>query len=234
MRSVWLVFCVCGFHSICPLMDKRLMEGSWWERLTEGETGSCSDGRAMLSKSLIQFSVDRRGCVPSPLFELRPNYGGGNVDNGYLLRRVPFTHWCIQCPRPCSRPLLTHASARDSWTLPGKSGSVSCGVTAPFSWVLVHTRFCLCLSSLLPQSCVSPGGSMVGLMMTFSKMACAIPRSAPPRVPAPMTGHSWPVPLKERLKHSKTCLAQAMWGLLVCIRFCLSPPSISGGYGVWF
>ena len=27
---------------------------------------------------------------------------------------------------------------RDSWTLTGKSGSVSCGVTAPFSWVLVH------------------------------------------------------------------------------------------------
>ena len=32
----------------------------------------------------------------------------------------------------------------DSWTLPGKSGSVSCGVSAPFSWILVHTRFCLC------------------------------------------------------------------------------------------
>ena len=39
---------------------------------------------------------------------------------------------------------LTHTSARDSWTLTGKSGSVSCGVTAPFSWVLVRTRFCLC------------------------------------------------------------------------------------------
>ena len=26
----------------------------------------------------------------------------------------------------------------------GKSGSVSCGVTAPFSWVLVCARFCLC------------------------------------------------------------------------------------------
>ena len=26
----------------------------------------------------------------------------------------------------------------------GKSGSVSCGVTAPFSWVLMHTSFCLC------------------------------------------------------------------------------------------
>ena len=46
--------------------DKRLMETSLWERLTEGETGSCSDG--WLSKSLIQFSVDGWGCVPSLLF----------------------------------------------------------------------------------------------------------------------------------------------------------------------
>ena len=38
--------------------DKRFMEASSWERLTEGETGSCSDGHAMLSKSLIQFSAD--------------------------------------------------------------------------------------------------------------------------------------------------------------------------------
>ena len=36
------------------------------------------------------------------------------------------------------------ASMEGSRTLTGKSGSVSCGVTAPFSWVLVHTRFCLC------------------------------------------------------------------------------------------
>ena len=43
----WLAFLDCGFHSVCLLMekDKRLMEASWWERLTEGETGSCSDGR---------------------------------------------------------------------------------------------------------------------------------------------------------------------------------------------
>ena len=37
-------------------------------------------GRAMLSKSLIQFSVDGWGCVPSLLFDLRPNYGGGHED----------------------------------------------------------------------------------------------------------------------------------------------------------
>ena len=29
--SVWLVFCDCGFHSVCPLIDrdKRVMEASW-------------------------------------------------------------------------------------------------------------------------------------------------------------------------------------------------------------
>ena len=52
-----------------------------------------------------------------------------------LLHSAPPTH---------SRPLLTHISAGDSWTLTGKSGSVACWVTAPFSWVLGHTRFCLC------------------------------------------------------------------------------------------
>ena len=39
-----------------------------------------------------------------------------------------------------------YASTGDSWTLPGKAGSISCGVSAPFSWVLVCTRFCLCPS----------------------------------------------------------------------------------------
>ena len=36
----------------------------------------------MLNKSLIQSSVDGQSCVPSLLFDLRPNYGGGNADNG--------------------------------------------------------------------------------------------------------------------------------------------------------
>ena len=93
----------------------------------------------MLSKSLIQFSVDGQGCVSSLLFDLRPNYGVVTEDNGDLFQKVPCMHCYTQCPRPCSRPPLTHASARDSWTLTGKSGSVSYGVTAPFSWVLVCT-----------------------------------------------------------------------------------------------
>ena len=50
----------------------------------------------MLSKSLIQLSVDKWGCVSSLLFDLRPNYGGGNEDNCNLLQNVPCTHCCAQ------------------------------------------------------------------------------------------------------------------------------------------
>ena len=66
------------------------------------------------------------------------------------------------------------------------SASVSCGVTALFSWVLVRTVFVIVVvvvpsKSLFPQSCESSGGSMVGLMATSSKRAYAIPRSAAPK-----------------------------------------------------
>ena len=43
--------------------------------------------------------------------------------------------------------------------------------------------------SLFPQTFVSSGGSMVGLMATSSKRVYAIPRSAAPRTPAPAAGH---------------------------------------------
>ena len=144
MWSVWLVFCDCCFHSVCPLVEKgkRLIEVSWWERLS-GKLGLVLMGRAILSKSLIQFSVDGWSSFPSLLFDLRSNYGGGNHHNGNLLPKVPCTHCHTQGSQLCRGPQLIHTSSRDSWTLTGKSGSVSCGVAAPFSWVLVHTRFCL-------------------------------------------------------------------------------------------
>ena len=67
MWSVWLVFCDCGFHSACPLRDKvkRLPDGRDW---LWGKLGLVLMGGAMPSKSLIQFSLDGWGCVPSLLF----------------------------------------------------------------------------------------------------------------------------------------------------------------------
>ena len=42
-------------------------------------------GKAMLSKSLMQFSVDGWNYIPPPVIYLEPNYGGGNEGNGGLL-----------------------------------------------------------------------------------------------------------------------------------------------------
>ena len=44
------------------------VEASCWERLTRQKLGLVLMGGAMLSKSLIQFAVDRLGCVSSLLF----------------------------------------------------------------------------------------------------------------------------------------------------------------------
>ena len=134
-------------------------------------------GRAMLSKSLIQFSVDGWGCVPSLLFDLTQNYGGGNEENGDLLQKVPGTHCCTQCPQPCNRPLLTHASARlldthrQVWVSPlwGPCsflwGPGACKVLS------VHSK------SLFPQSCVSsvikshwpPKSNSLGVLSPFAR-----------------------------------------------------------------
>ena len=143
----------------------------------------------MPSKSLMQFSVDAWGCVPSLLFDLRPNYGGGNEDIGDFLQKIPCTHCCTQCPQPWSRPLLTH------WLLletPGHSwASLGQSLWGHCSFLLgpgAHKLLFVPSKSLFPQSCVSSSGSMVGLMATSSKRAYAILRSAAPRVPAPVAG----------------------------------------------
>ena len=68
--------------------------------------------------------------------------------------------------------------------------------------------------SLFPQSCVTSGGSMVGLMVTSSKRAYAIPRSAAPRAPLPVAVHCWPV----HRRCSDTVLSQSLWGFWVLVR----------------
>ena len=63
---------------------------------------------------------------------------------------------CSQCPWLPGRPLSALASIEDPWTLTGKSGSVSRGVTAPFFRVPgAHKILCVLSKNLFPQSCVS-------------------------------------------------------------------------------
>ena len=143
----------------------------------------------MSSKSLIQFSVDGEGCVPSLLFDRRPNFGGGNEDNGDLLQKVPCRHCCTQCPRPCSRPPVDHTSTE----IPGHS-EASLGQSPVGSLLLSPDSWCtqgfLCPPRVcFPSPAHSPCGSVVGLMVTSFKIAYATPRCAVPRAPAPMSGY---------------------------------------------
>ena len=80
---------------------------------------------------------------------------------------------------PRSPPKQATTNPHVCWTLLGESESVSCGVTAPFSWVLMHKVLFVPSKSLFPQSSVS-SGSMVWFMATSSKRAYAISRTLHP------------------------------------------------------
>ena len=132
----WLVFCDCGF-SLSALWWRRI-RGLWklpdrrdWLR---GKLGLVLMGRAMFSKSLIQFSAD--GLCSLLTTYLGPNYGEGNEDNGNLLQKIPGMYCYTHCPQPCSRPPQTQASTGDSWTLMVKSGWSLVGslLLSPGSW----------------------------------------------------------------------------------------------------
>ena len=77
-------------------------------------------GRAILSKSLTQFSVEKRGCVLSLFFDLRPNYGGGDEDNEDLLQRSRDALLC-SVPPALQQATPTHASTGDSRASLGQS-----------------------------------------------------------------------------------------------------------------
>ena len=120
----------------------------------------------------------------------------------------------------------------------GKSGSVSYGVTTPFSWALVHTKFWFLPSMrLFPKPCVSSGSFAVELMATPAKRAYATSRSTAPRVPAHSAVHCWPVSPQETFKYSSVSVSVGSLGPGVH-KVCLSPLSVCGRYEVslqtWF
>ena len=118
------------------------------------------------------------------------NDGRGNEDNGDLLQKVPSMHCYTQCPQPCSRPPLTQHLHR---RLLDTHRQVWVGLLWGHCYFLlgpgVHKVLFVPSKSLFPQSCVSSGSSVMGLMVTFSKRAYAGPRSAPTRTPVPVAVH---------------------------------------------
>ena len=123
-----------------------------------GKLGLTVVGEAMLSKSLIQFSADGWGCVPSLYLGLRPNYVRGNGD---LLQK--------DLCQDAVAPMTVVISARDYAVgrcqptpvleAPGHSTAnlaqslVGSLLLSPASWCI--QGFVVPSKSLFPQSCGS-------------------------------------------------------------------------------
>ena len=121
--------------------------------------------------------------------------------------------------------------AKDSWTLLGKSGSVSCEVTAPSSWFLEHTRFCLYPRRVyLPVLCelwqlyVGFHGDLLQEGLCHAQVSCT-------QSPGPCGS-----PLLTRTSTGDTqtqfwlslCGVSGSW----CAQVCLRSLRVSGGNGV--
>ena len=165
----------------------------------------------MFCKSLIQFSADGRGYVSSQLSDLSPNYSG---DNEIMATSFKSSHAHTATLKP---PTLTHTSTEDSWTLMGKSGSVSCGVIIPSSWF-----WCTQASICALQESVSP------VLCKFWRLYGGVNSDLPLLMLYPGLLHPEPLPLQQSTadlylhkRHSNTVLSQSLWGLwvLVCTRY---------------
>ena len=143
----------------------------------------------MLNKSLIQFSVNGWSWAPFLLF----TWSQTMVEvMKIMVTSFKRSHACtatLSDPNPPAghhrpTPLLEtpgHSRANLGQSLVGSL------LLSPGSW---HTQGSVyALQESISQSFVSSGSSTVGLMVTSSKRAYAIPRSAVPRAPAPTAVH---------------------------------------------
>ena len=162
----------------------------------------------MLSKSLTQLSVEG-----PPL----STWGQTMVEVTKIT--APPSKGPMLALRHSVPPALQQAPAhprlpRDPWALLGKSGSVSCGVTAPFSWVLVHTRLCLSPPRVYFPVLCKFWHLYGGVNRDLLKRAYAIPKSAAPRAPAPAKSTADPY---HHRRYSNRVLFQSRWGLWVLV-----------------
>ena len=185
-------------------------------RTTEGELGSCSDERVMFSKSLIQFSVDSWGCVPSLLF----TWSQTMVEvMKIMVTSFIRSHACTATPSAPSpaaghcRPTPPPETLGHSWARLGQSlvGSL---LLSPGSWCTQGSD-CAC-QEFLSQSCASSGSSIVELMTTSSKRGYAIPTFTAARcgasAPWQSTADAY---ILRRHKHSSVSVLWDLW-ILVC------------------
>ena len=122
----------------------------------------------MLSKSLIQFSVDGWSCVPSLLF----TRGQTMVEVMKIMATSFKRSHAGTATLSASNPAAGHHRPTPLLETPGQVWvSLLWGHCSFLLGPGAHEFLFVPSKSLFTQSCVSSGGSMVGLMVTSSKRA---------------------------------------------------------------
>ena len=127
----------------------KLPDGRDWLR---GKPGLVLMGGIMLSKSLIQFSDDGWFCVPSLLFDLRPNYGGEVMKIMVTSSKRP--HACTATLR-APNPTAGYCQCMPLSKTPGNS-QASLGQSLVGSLLLSPGSWCIQVSVSALQDPVSP------------------------------------------------------------------------------
>ena len=149
----------------------------------------------MLSKSLIQFSVDGLALCFLRYLTWGQTMVGVRKIMATSFKRSHAHIVILSAPNPEAGHHLLQPTTEPHlhWRLLETPGKVWVSVLrGPCSFLLgpgAHKFLFVPLQSLFPQSCVSSGCSIVGLIVTSSKMAYAIPMSAAPRAPVPAADH---------------------------------------------
>ena len=164
------------------------------------------------------------------MFDLRPNYGGGNEDNGDLLQKVPGTaaHSALNAAAGHRRPTPPsetpgHSEATLDWSLVGSL------LLSPGSWC-AQGLVCALQESVSPVLCKfwrlygGINGDLHQEGLCHSQVCCT-------QSPCPAAVHCRPIPPQETLTHRTGSVSVGSPGL-AAYKACLSPPSISGRYGV--
>ena len=207
MWSDWLVFLTLVF-SLFGLWQKR-RRGLW----------KPPDGRdwggnwilfwwTMHSKFLIQLSVDDLCCYLT--------WGQTIVDVIKIMvtsfKRSHAYIVILRDPNPAAGHCRPTSPPETPGSLQASLGHLLWGYCSFLLGPAAHKVLSVSSKSLFPQSYVGSGGSRVGLMVTSSKRAHAVPRSTAPRALAPSAVHWWPIPPQSSsVQFTCSVMSDSLW-----------------------
>ena len=189
----------------------------------------------MLSKSLIQFSVDGLGCVPSCCL----TWVQTTVEvMKIMVNSFKRSHACTAPPR-APNPATGH-----HWPTPPpetpEHSRASLGQSLVGSLLLSRGSWCTEGFVCALQESVSPVlCKFCNPIPLASKVKFSWGFSVPlpdPQVGKSVVGPRTSLTVREFIWYNCSSVWVSLSGLWVLVhtRFCLSPPSVSGRYGVWF